>query len=203
MIDMKLVVFLVFSALGKVAYGFISYSRHEPLRTKLANLLVQAEPDYKWYRFNPNPATQAWDNIQSLMKCCGLRESSDWNRSRPAFLASDVLPGSCCSNLARASASDGRCHRADAYKDGCLDQFDVLEVETLMILALLSILDVALAAIAFKLAKPRGPPSNQEVGQYARFQVSVDAPEHEVNSDQKAPTHVMADGPPPPSYPSS
>lgn len=60
---------------------------------------------------NYEPNKEAWDMVQSELKCCGISGPDDY---KPIFNSTE-LPKSCCLDLAK----DKVCTKDDASKDGC------------------------------------------------------------------------------------
>lgn len=63
--------------------GILGYVFREKVETTLRNGMEGSLKDYGNYR----PVTNAWDETQSRLMCCGINSYRDWQ---------DKIPDSCC-----------------------------------------------------------------------------------------------------------
>uniref|UniRef100_A0A6G1SI23 Tetraspanin-6 n=1 Tax=Aceria tosichella TaxID=561515 RepID=A0A6G1SI23_9ACAR len=66
--------------------------------------LDASQAKYDWSHNQNSPddikmTTKAWDDVQTSMRCCGIRSSEDWKIHRPpGHKDESILPISCCYN---------------------------------------------------------------------------------------------------------
>uniref|UniRef100_A0A6G1SPP1 Tetraspanin-6 n=1 Tax=Aceria tosichella TaxID=561515 RepID=A0A6G1SPP1_9ACAR len=82
--------------------------------------LHDAQGRYDW----DHRITEAWDTIQTDMKCCGTLSYMDWQMYRPKGHKLDgILPGSCCVHELETSHY---CKRGmEIWEEGCADRLEI------------------------------------------------------------------------------
>ncbi|CAM9990549.1 tetraspanin-3 [Lampetra fluviatilis] len=110
------ILLLVIFSLEVVA-ALLGYAYRGQVKDKVEGTISQVFEEYNGT--DSNTASRAIDYVQRQLKCCGVKNYSDW-KDRPWFnrTANNSVPVSCCrSNVTHC---DGNMkHPGDIYNEGC------------------------------------------------------------------------------------
>lgn len=100
--------------------------------------LQDLEPSYDWTHQQVDPvavdATEKWDNIQGNFQCCGLYSYENWDSKRPASVADDIYPGSCC---LKPENTTEVCQFTKIYTTDCAEGIDAIRSKFIKLVAVL------------------------------------------------------------------
>lgn len=88
--------------------GILGYVFREKVDTTLHNYMIGSIRSYG----HNKAITDAWDETQTRLKCCGVTHYADWNGN---------LPDSCCEQLYPAKRQICTPGSAALHKIGCLN----------------------------------------------------------------------------------
>ena len=92
-----LIIFLFMLTAAILAYVF---------RDEVGDKIEQKMKDSMKHYATKKPVNEAWNLAQSKLKCCGVKEASEWS----------TIPSSCCPDQPET------CTSSAAYKTGCKDK---------------------------------------------------------------------------------
>lgn len=102
-------VFLFLILVAEIAAGALGFVYKGKVDHIAKDKFLESLKDYNREEGNVKPIHEAWDFIQSQLKCCGVTNSEDWKQH-------DIpVPKSCCTNA-------DRCDQGPYYDKGCYDK---------------------------------------------------------------------------------
>uniref|UniRef100_A0A8D8AXP5 Tetraspanin n=1 Tax=Culex pipiens TaxID=7175 RepID=A0A8D8AXP5_CULPI len=134
-------VFLGLVFLAEIGIGVAGYYKHEELSGVLEKGFNETLDNYS----NSLPAQEAWNLVQSEMKCCGVNGPKDWE---PIF-KNDTVPKSCCHELPIGTT---KCTRKHADPEGCFPKLSAFLGSKSLILAGIGVGLAAVQLVAVLLA---------------------------------------------------
>jgi CD63 antigen len=107
--------------IAEVAAGIAAFVLKNDLRTEVEKNMKAAMENYGGD--DAGGVTGTWDAVQRDLKCCGVRNMTDWTEKLPAKFGPQETPDSCCKKTPEVVGC-GKDKTAPKFERGCLDVFE-------------------------------------------------------------------------------
>ncbi|CAI5648363.1 CD63 antigen [Oreochromis niloticus] len=132
-------------------------------RNKLSTIVHDSVTDMiSKYKNGTREFTEAVDNLQQNLKCCGVNSSSDW---KGFSSEGNSVPDSCCKNVTKGCGKGTMTDTSKVYQEGCSAALETVLKNNILwvIVAAIVIAILQLLGIVFACCLMKGIRSGYEV----------------------------------------
>nr|CAH7764996.1 unnamed protein product [Callosobruchus chinensis] len=89
-------ILLILILVLEIAAGVLAFVYKSKVEAETKDVLITSLSHYKSATEDTDAVTQAWDQLQMNLKCCGVNNYTDYAQNQGLRNATKVMPESCC-----------------------------------------------------------------------------------------------------------